>query len=163
MNRFNDQHPNEPLVTRIGLHVGTMVLEYDAEGGGVELVGDAANAAERIQSLNKQLSAGVLASAAVVSGLADALLLRRLGTFELKGFPSAVTVFEIVGRPDHTSRTEQVRCAQFARALEAFEAHRESEAGHLFERFVEEYGTDGPSGFYLQRCRERRASSQELS
>ncbi len=152
--RFNERHPETPLITRIGLHAGRMAVEYDGEGGGIELVGDAANAADRLQSLNKQLSAGILASAAVVRELGEVLFYRRLGSFELQGFSDAVSVFEIVGRPSDVAPEDQLRIDRFAQALAAFEDGREQDASRLFERLLAECGPDGPSRFYLARCRQ---------
>jgi adenylate cyclase len=155
VDRFNERHPETPLVTHLGLHAGEMVLEYDADGGGMALVGDSANAAQRLQVLNKQLSAGILASDVVVSGLADRLLVRRLGAFELRGIPRPVTVCQIIDRRERAAPAALAVSERFGEALVAFESGQEREALALFERLLAECGPDGPSTFYVERCRQR--------
>jgi adenylate cyclase len=99
-DRLNGERPAaQRLPTRVGLHVGPVTIASDADRGTFDVVGQAANVAARLQMLNRTTGTRVLASDAVVAGLDDVLVLRRLdGAFSLDGIAAMPAVFEICGR-----------------------------------------------------------------
>ena len=88
---------NISLDCRVGLHVGDAAM--GAMGKGINTaVGDAVNIAFRIESLTRQLDAGVLASAAFVLDWPPGReLFEPRGSHEVKGHPDKVEVFSLKG------------------------------------------------------------------
>ena len=86
---------NISLDCRVGLHVGDAAM--GAMGKGINTaVGDAVNLVFRIESLTRQLDAGVLASAAfVVDWLPGRDLFEPRGSHEVKGHPDKIEVFSL--------------------------------------------------------------------
>lgn len=86
---------NISLDCRVGLHIGDAAM--GAMGKGINTaVGDAVNLAFRIESLTRQLDAGVLASAAFVVGWDKGPeLFEPRGSHEVKGHPDKIEVFSL--------------------------------------------------------------------
>lgn len=74
------------------------------------IVGDAANTAARLESLNKHLGTHVLAAESVARD-ADEILSRPLGAFRLRGKVEPTSVFEILGRRDSVTTKHLDLCA----------------------------------------------------
>ena len=149
---FNRRHAPLALPTRIGLNAG-WVMVGNVGGGGrfaYSVVGDVVNTAARIESLNKQLGAFVLATEAVVEQLPD-VLSRPLGRFLVVGKQQPLRLAEVLGRPDEPHDADLL--SAFAGALASFEAERWAEAAERFESLLARHPADGPSRFYLDRCR----------
>jgi adenylate cyclase len=154
IERFAREHGSIRLNPRIGLQDGHFYIGHMGGGGRLaySIVGDTANTAARLESLNRHLGTHVLAAESVI-GEPDGLLLRPLGSFKLRGKADATSVIEILGRRNNASADQQALCAEFADALAAFRTQKWSEAGALFEAVTERFADDGPSRFYLNRCR----------
>jgi adenylate cyclase len=149
---FNLRHGPPGLPTRIGLHAG-MVMLGNVGGGGhfaYSVVGDTANTAARIETLNKQLGTRLLATAAVTCGLEE-LAIRPLGRFVLVGKQEPLAVCEILGHAGE--RRDEGLLARFAEALVSFDQGRWREAATRFEAILAERPADGPAKFYLAQCR----------
>ena len=119
---FGARHPATPFVTRIGLHSGEVVLGNI--GGGRDfrhrVVGDTVNTASRLEGLNKRLGTSILATRAVVNE-AEALLVRPLGTFLLKGKSEPLEIVEVLGERASARVGERRLCERFGEALAALE------------------------------------------
>jgi len=150
---FNASHADYPFPTRLGLHAGWVAMGNLGGGGRLlySVMGDIVNTASRIEGLNKLLGTSLLAAEAVVSDL-DELLIRRIGSFQLKGKTQALSIVQIMGRQPGGCATEHALCERFAAALSAFEAGCWRDAAGLFAAILAVYPLDGPSRFYLQRC-----------
>ncbi|MCK5667002.1 MAG: adenylate/guanylate cyclase domain-containing protein, partial [Thiotrichaceae bacterium] len=83
---FNSTMGNISLNGRVRMEEGSFYLGHTGGGGrmGFSILGDCANTAARLESLNKHLGTHILASENVAND-ADNLLLRPLGKFVLKG------------------------------------------------------------------------------
>jgi adenylate cyclase len=146
IDRFNAAHPvAKRMPTRIGLDAGEIGLGPVA--GELQAVGDPANAASRIEHVNKLFSTRLLASAAAVHGL-DALLVRRLGSFMLPGKADPVEIVEILGRRETVVAADQQLCDRFAQGLELFEGRNWTGAARLFQHLAADYPEDGPARYY---------------
>ncbi|MGK2942166.1 MAG: CHASE2 domain-containing protein [Immundisolibacter sp.] len=131
------------LPTRVGLHVGELVLgpvgaldhyEYRA-------VGDVVNTASRIEVLNKRLGTQVLASHEVIGSLTG-VDCRRVGRFRLAGKTDAVVLYELLAAPVAARPL-------FEWALDAFAA---GDVGAARDAFAEVLATDPGdtvAAFYL--------------
>lgn len=147
--------PQARLPTRIGLACGPLRIgtvgahdhwEYRA-------VGDAVNTASRLEGLNKRLGTRVLASAAMVAGLEQALLLRPLGCFRLAGKQEAVEVVELMAADARAAPALAACAARFAQALALWQRGDAAAALEAWERLLADVPDDGPSRFYAERAR----------
>jgi adenylate cyclase len=146
IDRFNGAHPvAKRMPTRMGMDAGEIGLGVVA--GELQAVGDPANAASRIEHVNKLFSTRLLASAAAVQGL-DSLLVRRLGSFMLPGKADPVEIVEILGLRDTVEATNDSLRERFAKGLEFFEGRNWPDAARLFEQLAIDYPEDGPARYY---------------
>jgi len=138
---------------RIGLEAGTVYVGH-AGGGGhfvFSIVGDCANTASRVESLNKHLKTNLLATGAVIEGI-DNLLVRNLSRFQFVGKTEALPIVEIIATNDTATEAQREFCDKFAEALLLFHRGRWEQAQESFVRFLEQYPDDGPTHFYLAWC-----------
>jgi adenylate cyclase len=154
IDRFAHEHGSMRLIARIGLQNGSIYLGHTGGGGrfAYSILGDAANTASRLESLNRYLGTRVLAGASVVRG-ANGLRVRPLGSFRLLGKADPTSIVEILGKQSGAGAEELDLHARFADALAAFQSEQWSKAAALFEAITERFADDGPSRFYLNRCR----------
>jgi adenylate cyclase len=153
ITRFAEQHGSRHFKPRVGLHDGDVYVGHTGGGGRFlySIVGDAANTAARLESLNKHLGTQVLAAESVARD-ADEILARPLGAFRLRGKVEPTSVFEILGRRDSVTSKHLDRCAQFAEGLAAFQRKDWATAAALFESMTKRFVEDGPSRYYWLRC-----------
>lgn len=150
---FNEQAGTN-LYPRVGLAEGWFYLGHQGGGGRINysIVGDCANTAARLESLNKQLGTHVLAAQSIVDGNQD-VLLRPLGRFFLVGKSEPVAICEVMAYQSSASERQKQLCQRFAEGLALFEQQHWQTAGEHFERLLEDYPDDGPCDFYRQICR----------
>jgi adenylate cyclase len=150
IDRFNTRHPAaQQLPTCIGLDAGEIGL--GAVGGELQAVGNPANAASRIEGLNRHLRTKLLASAGVVQDQ-QTLVVRRLGFFVLAGKADEVEIFEIVGRSGTIAEGDRQLCERFAAGLELFETGNWADAARWFRELALDYPADGPAPYYRDLC-----------
>jgi adenylate cyclase len=151
VDRFNRDHPDSPLPTRIGVNYGDVVIgtvgapphyEYRA-------VGDAVNTASRVEQLSKELGTRLLVTAALAEGL-DQFLFRRLGDFALRGRRTPTPIYELVARRECATTEQMELCGGFALALDAYVQDRRTDARERFEGIRAKYPQDGPALYYLR-------------
>ncbi|MDH3692062.1 MAG: CHASE2 domain-containing protein, partial [Gammaproteobacteria bacterium] len=156
---FNTRHPNSPFHTRIGLHAGSVALGNVGSGEhfAYSVRGDTPNTASRIEGLNKNLHTRLLAGEAVVRGIDD-LLVRRMGSFILKGKEDVLKIYEIRAKQDDATSIERSLCEQFANGLDAFDKRQWTEAADTFKTILRMNPDDGPTRFYLDLCEKYHTS-----
>lgn len=147
------------LPTRIGLHAGQLVLSHIGAIDHYEYraVGDIVNTASRIEGLNKQLKTSILASQEVIEGL-EGLETRALGAFHLKGKQHPVNMYEVMCITEAASTDVTRLQTMFAAALATCQQQSWPAAIEKFEAILELYPDDGPSQYYLARCRNHQCS-----
>jgi class 3 adenylate cyclase len=91
----------EALVTRIGINTGTVVGGTIGAGDRLSytLLGDAVNAAARLEALNKLHGTTILLSEATRTAAGGAFEYRPVGEVELRGRAETMRVFTLAGRP----------------------------------------------------------------
>lgn len=163
VNQFNANRPGSTLYARVGLDEGEFYLGHTGGGGrmGYSILGDPANTAARLETLNKVLRTHVLASDIVVGDATD-LLLRPLGRFQLVGRTTATGTVEIVARASQATEQQRDACERFAQALAAFNQYDWAKAGELFDAVLENHPQDGPAQFYRDRCRAYAAQAPQM-
>ncbi|MFT4582313.1 MAG: adenylate cyclase [Hyphomicrobiaceae bacterium] len=152
---FKDRHEMLRARLRIGLEVGHVFVGH-AGGGGrfvYSIVGDSANTASRVEGLNKHLGTQILATGDVLEGFDD-MLTRYLGDFVFVGKTDAIPIFEVVAKIDTVADSQAALCNSFEQALAAYRQADWSSAVERFEKIIDEHVDDGPSRFYVERCRQ---------
>jgi adenylate cyclase len=150
VDRFNAASPTLRLPTRIGISGGEVATSPMGAVNHFEFrpVGDAVVTSVRLQELNKLLGTRILASEPMIRGL-DALLVRDLGVFQLRGKSLPTHVFEIAGERESASAYVMQLCLEFALALDALRGGRHEAALERFRATHDRYPQDGPTAFYV--------------
>jgi adenylate cyclase len=150
------------LNPRIGMQDGDFYLGHTGGGGRLaySILGDPANTAARLESLNKHLGTHILAADSVLAGV-DHVLVRPLGGFQLKGRAEVTTLAEVMAFAADASAEQRRLCARFADGLGAFQAYRWENARAAIEGILAEWPDDGPAGFYLLRCEQILAAGAD--
>jgi adenylate cyclase len=150
VDRFNAEHPDTPMPTRIGVNYGEVTLGAVGAASHYEYraVGDTVNTASRVEQLSKDLGTHLLVTAPLIDGL-DPFLLRDLGAFQLRGRRTPTRIFELLCRFEHAQHHQLDLCADFSDALEAYERQSLEAARAGFRAILEKYPQDGPSRYYL--------------
>jgi adenylate cyclase len=154
VEEFAERHAQFRLNARIGLESGRFFLGHTGGGGQLtySILGDCANTAARLEGLNKHVGTHILATQSVVEDLED-IVLRPLGLFQLVGKTDPRPVVEVLGRRAHASGSQLRLCEIFTEALEVFLEQKWAYAAASFRAVLQDYPHDGPSKFYLDRCR----------
>ena len=149
VTRFAQQRGSRHFNPRVGLKDGDVYVGHTGGGGHFlySIVGDTANTAARLQSLNKHIGTHVLAANSVVQET-NGLLVRPLGLFRLSGKAEPTSIFEILGRHECAKAEHLDLCARFAEGLAVFQHKEWERAASLFEAIAKSYVDDGPSRFY---------------
>jgi adenylate cyclase len=149
--RSPDWEGREALVTRIGLHVGSVFvglfgspdrLSYTA-------IGDSVNLAARLESLNKQYGTRILCSEDVVHRAGGHFEFRLIDRVAVKGKTQAIGVYELIGRKGEARVGAQV-LSQYSEALAAYARGDFAGARLMFEKNE----NDPPSKTMARRCAE---------
>jgi adenylate cyclase len=156
---FSKQDPSLRLTARIGLQDGQFYVGHTGGGGHLAytILGDPANTASRLESLNKQLGTHVLAAQSVVAGLSAGFLTRPVGSFRLVGKAEPTPVSEIVAQRLEATESEIDLCSRFSTAVDFLRARKWDEATTLLNSILEQHEDDGPTRFYLARCQQYTA------
>ena len=107
----------------------------------------------RMEGLNKYLGTHVLITEDTQVGIAQRLVTRYLGKFQMKGFERTVGVYELMGLLARAEATQTLREA-FARALEQFQKGHFDAAEACLDHVLEIQQNDGPTKFYLAKIAE---------
>ena len=154
IEEFSASDPEVTLNARVGLQDGPFYLGHTGGGGRMSysILGNPANAASRLEGLNKKLGTKILASSSAVTGL-DGFVTRPLGHFMVVGKSEMAEVVEIIGLKQEIDMSTQQLIDGFADALEAFLQEQWEMAGERFAELAARFPKDGASRFYLGICR----------
>lgn len=152
---FSKRDGSFHLNARIGLQDGQFYVGHTGGGGRLaySILGDPANTASRLESLNKELGTHILAAQSVIGDLSSDILVRPLGSFRFVGKTEVTPVSEILARRSEATENQIDLCNRFSQALDVLRARGSLEATALFESILTQHEDDGPSRFYLARCR----------
>lgn len=155
VDRFNAEHPETPLPTRIGIHYGELSRGALGAKGYYQniLVGDTANTASRIEGANKHFNTSLLVSAEALASVAEYSSC-HLGRFRLEGRTAPVELYTL--KPVVTEKADLLAHTLFKQALGSFLSRDWDRASALFAQLLQADPNDGVTLFYLARCQEFR-------
>ena len=139
------------LRTRIGISSGTCLagnLGSDTRFD-YTVIGSEVNLASRLEGLNKYTGTDIVVSESTAKQLADAYIMRLMGSFLLVGKEKAVLVYEILGESEG-EEVEPDWQKFYAEGLSLFSQREFVKAKVYFERTIKaRLRGDGPSEFLL--------------
>ena len=143
------------LRTRIGLHTGLALVGNigTRERFTYTVIGDSANLAARLESLNKTYGTDILASAATRQAAGDRFLWRTIDRVAVIGRDGATEVHELRGEMRGATPEELRFIACYEEALGLYLEGRFSPAILIWERLARDFPQDAPTRLLLERCR----------
>ena len=143
------------LSIRIGMNSGPMVFGNMGSSGHLSLtvMGDHVNLGARLEGINKLYGSTIIASQATIELARQLVIARELDFVRVKGKAQTVRIFEVLGPADTAPQWAEL-IERFAIGLAAYRARDWEAAITAFESARVVRSDDGPSDFYLRRCRE---------
>ena len=153
IERFGADDPDINLSARVGLQDGPFYLGHTGGGGRLSysILGDPANSAARLESLNKKLGTKILAAGSVVEGL-EQFAVRPLGQFMVVGKDNALPVIEVIGHAGKQESETNDLCEDFAKAMKEFLSEEWGPAAESFAQLAKRFPWDQASVFYRDVC-----------
>jgi adenylate cyclase len=143
-----------PLLTRIGINTGTMVVGNMGTQGKMDytIMGNSVNLAARLEGVNKQYGTWILASHDTVKETKDSILYRRLDRVRVVGIGEPVQLCEIMDIRAEAPEEAIEKAALFNEAMDLFGARDWTGAQSVFKKVLANTFDDEPSQLYLRRC-----------
>jgi adenylate cyclase len=145
-----------PLVTRIGLNTGEMVVGNmgTAQKMDYTIMGNSVNLASRLEGVNKQYGTWILASEATRQEAGEAFAWRQMDRVRVVGISQPVRLYELLEERSAVDASTLAAVEIFHQAQALFEARDWDKAAGLFEEVRRLLPADGPAEVFLKRCQE---------
>ncbi|MFO7849358.1 MAG: CHASE2 domain-containing protein [Spirochaetia bacterium] len=146
--------PN-PVFTRIGINTGEMVVGNMGTARKMDytIMGNSVNLAARLEGVNKQYGTWILVSEPTYMEAGSTFAARRLDRVRVVGINKPVRLYELLDERGAISPQMGEALEIFEKGLDAFERRAWGEARKYFEKVLELIPADGPSRFYISRCK----------
>jgi len=141
------------LLTHVGINTGYMVAGNmgTANKMNYTIMGNAVNLSVRLEGVNKQYGAWILASEDTVRDTGDALLYRKLDRVRVVGINEPVCLCELIDMAETADEIDKKRVFVFHEALDLFEKREWKPAVDGFREVISIKSDDEPSKIYLER------------
>jgi len=152
------QAANKPAIsTRIGINTGRVVVGNigSRKHFNYTVMGDDANLASRLEGANKLFKTHVMISESTWAYVKDQVLVRELGTIQVKGKARCTRVFELIGYLNGQYPYELMEMfGVYNRAIEKYRIGDWRGALELFQEAAKLCPEDTPAAIYCKRCAE---------
>lgn len=141
---------------RVGIHSGEAIVGNLGSDRVFDytVVGDSVNLASRMESLNKYFATNILISEDTLNKTAGLFITREIGPIEVKGKTVSTSVYELIDIKEEVSDNITTLVDKYHQALNIYKEQNFSAALQKFKDIIKEYGKDGPTEFYINRCEE---------
>lgn len=145
--------PN-PLLTRIGLNTGEMVVGNMGTVRKMDytIMGNAVNLAARLEGVNKQYGSWILMSDDTYKETGDEFLVRRLDRVRVVGINTPVQLWELLDFRSEARPDDLDFLGRFEEAHEVFDKRDWKKAAKLLSALAAERPDDGPTRSYIKKC-----------
>ena len=145
-----------PLVTRIGINTGDMVVGNMGTKKRMDytIMGNSVNLASRLEGVNKQYGTWILASEVTRKEAGEAFAWRQMDRVRVVGIKEPVRLFELIEESSAVEAATLRAVEVFHEAQALFEGREWDKAAGLFEEVERLLPGDGPAETFLKRCRE---------
>jgi adenylate cyclase len=151
---FEDKMTPHPLLTRIGINTGDMVVGNmgTAQKMDYTIMGNAVNLAARLEGVNKQYGTWLLTSEYTQAGAGQDFSLRKLDKVRVVGINTPVRLYEVVDEKSQIPPDIKEAVAIFHAGLDHFENKDWEKAKKRFQEVIKTVPEDGPATTFLKRC-----------
>jgi len=150
---IRDQQSPTPLLTRIGLNTGDMVVGNmgTEKKMNYTIMGNAVNLAARLEGVNKQYGSWILATDETINTAGPSIIGRKFDRVRVVGINTPVQLWEIIGLREEAGTETMAMLEAFSAAHELFEARDYASAEKAFGELTVRWPEDGPSAAYRKR------------
>ena len=147
------------LGTRLGINTGSIIagnigsirrMDYTA-------IGDAANAASRLEGVNKFYKTDIIISESTYELVKNDVICRDLDIVRVKGKTLPTKIYQLIDEKNGNSKPEWI--VQYEQALEMYRNAKWKEAIKIFEKLANAPLEDKPSKVMLDRCMKLRKTN----
>jgi len=158
INHLNDnwiRQNQDPLVTRIGLHTGEVIvgnMGYD-ERMNYTVLGDSVNLASRLEGLNKYYGTSIIISEVTYQAAGNYIAARKIDVVAVKGKSQGVTIYELIGLTSDLDKFKLNEISDFNTAFELYLNRKWKHAAQIFnDIYIRSDKKDKPAEILIARC-----------